>query len=188
METQRKMDLLGWSCQPAQIKIRISTPTRRSSRTTGAECTNDSSGKHREEEVKRANAQRDKCKAGFPCTHLKTDRHVLVCRGVAKRFQLRISGRKNAFGSMVGKRSCEWQSGTTPAFAVVFRSNTHTLPNYRAPILPETHETDLCRSRHCRVAMQDPRETKLMAKMTQMAWRSEMPIWRITSVSSCSFV
>ena len=47
---------------------------------------------------KRSVGMKDKCKAGFPMTHLKTDRHVLVCRGVAKRFKLRITGRRNAFG------------------------------------------------------------------------------------------
>ena len=59
---------------------------------------------------KRKAGMKDECKAGFPKTHLKTDRHVIVCRGVARRFKLRISGRRNAFGCMVGKRSCEWQS------------------------------------------------------------------------------
>ena len=72
---------------------------------------------------------------------------------------------------MVGKRSCEWQSGTTPAFAAVFRSNTHTLPNYRAPIIPETHDNELCQSRTCQAAMQDSKEPKRMAKMAQRACR-----------------
>ena len=120
---------------------------------------------------KRKVRTQDKCKAGFPLTHLKTDRAVLVCRGIAKRFKLRISGRRNAFGGMVGKRRCEWQSATTPAFAAMFRSNTHTLPNYRAPILPETHEDEMCQSRVCRASMQDPKEKKNMAKMAQRACR-----------------
>ena len=116
----------------------------------------------------------DKCKANFPLTHMKTTKSIAVCRGVAKRFKLQVAGRRNAFGSMIGKRSCEWQSGTTPAFAVIFRSNTHTLPNYRIPIIPETHEDDMCHSKACRGAMQDPKE-----KNTWQRWHSE----RVASVA-----
>ena len=116
---------------------------------------------------KRKAGMKDECKAGFPKTHLKTDRHVIVCRGVARRFKLRISGRRNAFGCMVGKRSCEWQSGTAPAFAAVFRSNTHTLPNHRAPIRPETHDGELCQSRTCQAAMHNPNEITIMGKLAQ---------------------
>ena len=45
-----------------------------------------------------------KCKAGFPKTNLCTNEALLLCRGLAKRFGFRISGRRNAFGSMIGKR------------------------------------------------------------------------------------
>lgn len=112
-----------------------------------------------------------KCKSGFPLSHLRTEKALLVCRGLAKRFRLRVSGRRNAFGAMVGKRCCEWQSGTAPAFAAVFRSNTHTLPNYRAPVLAATHEDEMCHSVACRKAMTDPKELKNMAKMSQRACR-----------------
>ena len=80
------------------------------------------------------------CKADFPKTKLITFATRLVCRGLAKKYGLRTQGRRNQLGNMVGKRSCEWQSGTSPALAVVFRSNTHTLPNYRAPLLSCTHD------------------------------------------------
>ncbi len=113
----------------------------------------------------------DKCKANFPLTHMKTTKSIAVCRGVAKQFKLQVAGRRNAFGSMIEQRSCEWQSGTPPAFAVIFRSNTHTLPTYRIPIIPETHEDDMCHSKACRDAMQDPKEKKNMAKMAQRACR-----------------
>ena len=72
---------------------------------------------------------------------------------------------------MVGKRSCEWQSVTAPAFVAVFRSNTHTLPNHRAPILPETHDDELCQSRICQAAMHIPKEIKIMGKLAQRACR-----------------
>ena len=74
------------------------------------------------------------CKHDFPKQHLRLRQSVLVCRGVAKKLKLPVTGRRNAFGSMCGKRSCEWQSGTTPSFAVGFRSNSHTLPNWRLPL------------------------------------------------------
>ena len=120
----------------------------------------------------------EKCKSGFPLTHLKSSRAALVCRGVAKRFKLRISGRRNAFGSMVGKRSCEWQSGTAPAFAALFRSNTHTLPNYRAPILPDTHEDSLCNSQACLASMEDPKETKIWRR-----WRSVLAVNAVATIA-----
>jgi hypothetical protein len=40
-----------------------------------------------------------------------------------------------------------WQSGTCPAFARVFRSNSHTAPNYRLPPDPAYHDDELCRKR-----------------------------------------
>ena len=36
----------------------------------------------------------------------------------------------------------EWISGSAPGFAVFFRHNTYTGPNYRVPILPETHDPE----------------------------------------------
>ena len=38
-------------------------------------------------------------------------------------------------------------SGTTPSFAVIFRSNTHTAPNARLPLIAQTHDSACnCRS------------------------------------------
>ena len=96
---------------------------------------------------------------------------LLVCRGIAKNFGLRISGRRNSFGGMIGKRSRPWQSGTCPAFAVLIRSNTHTLFNFRAPVLSETHEDAHCDSPACRAKMLESKDKKNMAKMAQRACR-----------------
>ena len=112
-----------------------------------------------------------KCKGGFPKTHLCIKTSLLICRGLAKKYQYRISGRRNAFGGMIGRRTCAWESGTAPAFAVLFRSNTHTLPNFRAPVLPETHDHDFCKSVACIKSMDNPKELKNMAKMAQRACR-----------------
>ena len=101
------------------------------------------------------------CKADFPKTKLVISATRLVCRGLAKKYGLRTKGRRNQLGNMIGKRRCEWQSGTHPALAVVFRSNTHTLPNYRAPLWPCTHDDDVC------VCV----TTKKLAKLSQRVCR-----------------
>ena len=44
------------------------------------------------------------CKADFPKTNLCLPSTVHVCRGLAKKLKLRVSGRRNALGSFVGKR------------------------------------------------------------------------------------
>ena len=96
---------------------------------------------------------------------------VLVCRGMAKRLKLPISGRRNAFGCYQGKRRCEWQSGTTPCFAVGFGSNTHTLPNWRLPPAPEIHALTGCRHKACQVDGSSGRDTKVISKLVQRAQR-----------------
>ena len=80
------------------------------------------------------------CKADFPKTATCVKKPVLICRGLARRYGLRISGRRNALGTMLGRRRCEWESGTSPSFAALFRSNSHTLPNFRLPPMQECHE------------------------------------------------
>ena len=74
-------------------------------------------------------------------------------------------------GGMLGKRSDAWQSGTTPSFAAGFGSNTHTLPNWRLPPMPEIHDDSLCPSRKCRLSMGTEREKKITAKIAQRAQR-----------------
>ena len=115
--------------------------------------------------------QKGQCKADFPKTKLLSPRALVVCRNLARRMGLRVSGRRNSFGITVGARSCEWQSGTTPSFAVLFRSNSHTLPNYRVPLLPETHEDESCKSRSCREHVSNPKNLKAMSKLAQRAQR-----------------
>ena len=43
-------------------------------------------------------------------------------------------------GSILGKRNNGWLTGTARGLAVAFGFNTHTGPNDRFPIMPETHE------------------------------------------------
>jgi len=106
------------------------------------------------------------CKHGFPKEGLLLRKTVLVCRGVAKRLAkagLRATGRRNALGSFLGKRSDAWQSGTMPAFAAAFRSNTHTAPNMRMPPMPGTHNDTICRSKRCHSEMEEAQGTVLGA-------------------------
>jgi len=109
-----------------------------------------------------------KCRQRFPKTKQRSARVKVVCPGVAAKHDLRVSGRRNALGSLLGKRSCVWLSGTTPAFAAVFRSNTNTSPNLRLPLTPKTHDSGCKRKcaealgtlRHvCRLAQRAQRQT-----------------------------
>ena len=120
--------------------------------------------------------QKGVCKADFPNPEKRFLKDPLIlCRGLARRVGLRVSGRRNALGSILGRRTGAWQSGTHPAFATVFRSNTHTMPNYRVPILPETHEDRVCRHKDLCVCNGDKamvtRLLKITCKLAQRAQR-----------------
>ena len=98
------------------------------------------------------------CKHDFPkqtVVDANLPRSLLLCRGVARKFNLRVSGRRNQLGALLGCRSDPWQSGTTPSFAAAFSSNTHTLPNWRLPPSADIHEDEYCRSKKCRESMSD---------------------------------
>ena len=43
------------------------------------------------------------CKYDFPRTRLRTHKSMLVCRGVARKYKLQLSGGRNAFGSIFGQ-------------------------------------------------------------------------------------
>ena len=110
------------------------------------------------------------CKADFPKVKLCIPHPRVVCRGLAKKFGLRVTGRRNAFGAIIGRRRCQWQSATTPSFAVIFRSNTHTMPNYRVPLLPETHDA-ACPSKACAAHVLSHADTKIISKLAQRVQR-----------------
>ena len=102
----------------------------------------------------RKNSKSFTCKSGFPkkvIKHsngkLKTEkwRVRIVCQGVANEMELKTSGRRNALGSILGRRRCHWLSGTSPLLAVLSRSNTNVQTNYRVPITSYTHDAD-CKS------------------------------------------
>ena len=82
------------------------------------------------------------CKAGFPQTKRLSVKPKVICPDNARKHDVRVAGRRNALGAILSKRRCEWMSGTAPGFAVFFRHNTHTGPNYRVPLLRETHDPE----------------------------------------------
>ena len=66
---------------------------------------------------------------------------------------IQSSPRREFFGMILNPRTCEWQSGTSLAFGVNFRDNTHTAPNYRVPLQAGTHSDGVCRSNKCKVML-----------------------------------
>ncbi len=66
----------------------------------------------------------------------------VVCFGNAGELDLRCSGRRNAIGTVVGKRQCEWFSQTSAVVAEVFRSSTHVHVPHRIPLAPATHGSE----------------------------------------------
>ena len=91
----------------------------------------------------------------------------VICKGNARKFKQRVSGRRNSYGMVMGQRTGDWQSGCPLAFATYFRTNTHTLPNYRLPPNPKTHDDENC-TRQC---YNDERSVKVVQKLAQRASR-----------------
>ena len=85
-------------------------------------------------------AKDGRCRHEFPMDLRLTEEALVVCPGIAKKHGLRISGQRNALGSILGKRNSAWLNGTAQAFTAVFGFNSDTSPNDRLPILEETHE------------------------------------------------
>ena len=84
------------------------------------------------------------CKHEFPMVKRLSAKNRIICRGNAKRFGVRIKGKRNHLGMVMTKRTCAWQSGTSIALAVFSRSNSHTGPNFRMPPLVALHDDEYC--------------------------------------------
>ena len=89
---------------------------------------------------------KNKCKHDFPMTKRLTEVRKVICKGNARRYGLRPSGRRNALGSLLTKRRGAWLSGCAPSMAIAFRCNTHTAPNYRVPPTAVTHDPECQRN------------------------------------------
>ena len=59
----------------------------------------------------------NKCKHGFP--KVPNPRCRVICRGNARKFGLSTRGRRNALGTVLGRRQDPWLSGTCRAFALM---------------------------------------------------------------------
>ena len=110
-----------------------------------------------------AKGSKHDCKAKFPHTKRLNGMPKVVCPGNARKHGLRVSGRRNALGSILGRRRCEYASGTMTGFLSLFRHNTHTGPNYRVPLLARTHDPE-CEA--------DCLQKNTLAKMTACAQRA----------------
>ena len=97
--------------------------------------------------------------------------YIFQCNVVHTASHATLQGRRNAFGAFQGKRTCEWQSGAPPSFAVGFRSNTHTLPNWRLVPTPTTHAQSICNSKKCTAHVHSNRDTKIISKLAQRTQR-----------------
>ena len=66
-------------------------------------------------------------------------------------------------------------TGTTPAFAVIFRSNTHTAPNVRLPLIDGVHEHGCKCKAWCQSGKMDAgAEAKSLLRRVQLAARRAM--------------
>jgi len=107
-----------------------------------------------------------RCKGGFPKVKQLSLKPKVVCPGVAKKHGLRVSGRRNALGSLLGKRFCPWRSGIAPGFAAFFRANTNTSPNFRPPPSAKTHDPECTRP-----CLDRKRPVEYLAMVTQRAMK-----------------
>jgi len=89
-----------------------------------------------------AKGSKHDCKQKFPMTKRLNLIAKVVCPGNARKHGLRVSGRRNSLGMILGRRRCEYASATMTGFLSLFRHNTHTGPNYRVPLLESTHDPD----------------------------------------------
>ena len=89
-----------------------------------------------------AKGSKNESKAKVPLTKRLNLVPKVVCLGNARKHGLRVSGRRNALGSILGRRRCQWLSGTMTGFLSLFRHNIHTGPNYRVPLLASTHDPE----------------------------------------------
>ena len=94
-----------------------------------------------------------KCKHDFPKKF--REKWQVVCPGNYKKLHVRISGRRNCVGAIIGERSAEdmlFISGTLKAFAVAVNNNIHTGPDYRLPPCAATHD-ESCKNPACLEAL-----------------------------------
>lgn len=118
----------------------------------------------------RSKTRQNECKHGAPWTDQVSPewmtQPLLICKGLAKRFNLRRSGSRNWLGQMLTLRNDEWLNGTMPGLCVAFAgSNSDVKPNDRLPITSATHDVR-CR-KHCVKKLQLKRSLRKSAREIQ---------------------
>ena len=92
---------------------------------------------------------------------------LVLCKALAKSFQLRCSGARNWLGQILCVRNDEWVNGTMPGLCVALAgSNSDVKPNDRLPIIPETHEK-CCRKKRCLVRKHTLKHTTRITQRAQ---------------------
>lgn len=87
----------------------------------------------------RKSENKSQCRAGYPMESQLTQEGMVVCPGVAKRFGLALSGRRNSLGSLFGPRGCAWLNGSHPALLAAGRHNSDVQLSCRLPLCRQSH-------------------------------------------------
>ena len=98
----------------------------------------------------RSKSNPEECtKGGYPKDKRLFDDCVVVCKGLAQKRGMPVSGRRNMQGALDGPRNDPWLNGSHPALLKHQRCNSDVMIPYRVPILECTHEKLLCNMEGC---------------------------------------
>ena len=91
-----------------------------------------------------------KCKHDYPQEHRMNAAGpaLLVCKGIARKRGLKLTGSRTVLGSILGQRNNKWVNGSAPGLIVgLSGGNSDVRLNDRLPITEDTHEAAHCRRR-----------------------------------------
>jgi hypothetical protein len=91
------------------------------------------------------------CTKGYPKKkyEFQHEKGAAVCRGLAKKLNFNISGRRCMLGAIACGRDNEWLNGTHPVLLANLHCNSDVLVPYRLPLMPETHSKEMCDIEGC---------------------------------------
>ena len=93
---------------------------------------------------------------------------LLICKGLAKQFQLRCSGVRNWLGQTLLLRNHAWLNGSMPGICVAFAgSNSDVKPNDRLPIIEGITHEQACGKRKCIVKKNHLKKQTRITQRTQ---------------------
>ena len=76
------------------------------------------------------------CKHRFPRDKELVSEASILCYELACQFGLKVTGQRNALGSLHGPRNCSWLNGTHPLLTSLLRCNSDVQVLYCLPIRP----------------------------------------------------